>query len=64
MLKISKSCNSQTTKKEIQILVADDFTPNNEVDVSSYPRDVAPSGVIEVHIAANQRKGQSDCPSA
>jgi hypothetical protein len=40
------------------LLVADDFVPNNGVDVSSYPKDVAPPGAIEVHMAANQRKGR------
>ena len=40
------------------LLVADDFVPNNGVNVSSYPKDVAPPGAIEVHMAANQRKGR------
>ena len=40
------------------LLVADDFVPNNGIDVSSYPKDVAPPGAIEVHMAANQRKGR------
>jgi len=40
------------------LLVADGFTPNNGLGVSSYPKDVAPPGAIEVHMAANQRKGR------
>ena len=40
------------------LLVADGFTPNNSLGVSSYPKDVAPPGAIEVHMAANQRKGR------
>jgi len=40
------------------LLVADDFIPNNGVSVSSYPKDVAPPGAIEIHMAANQRKGR------
>ncbi len=40
------------------LLVADDFVPNNGVNVLSYPKDVAPPGAIEVHMAANQRKGR------
>ena len=40
------------------LLVADGFTPNNGYGVSSYPKDVAPPGAIEVHMAVNQRKGR------
>ena len=40
------------------LLVADNFSPNNGINVSSYPKDVAPPGAIEVHMAANQRKGR------
>ena len=40
------------------LLLADGFTPNNGLGVSSYPQDVAPPGAIEVHMAANRRKGR------
>ena len=40
------------------LLVKDDFVPNNGEGVRSYPSDVAPPGAIEVHMAANQRKGR------
>ncbi len=40
------------------LLVADGFTLTNGLGVSSYPKDVAPPGAIEVHMAANQRKGR------
>jgi len=40
------------------LLVADDFVPNNGIGVSSYPKDVAPPGAIEVHMTSNQRKGR------